>query len=64
MRFFYVSNRLDISHNLWWSFASGFTAPLAFGFYLDFTLLATGIFGLFIVIKKMTQENGSSPAQV
>ena len=53
-RLFYLLHFVGL---LWWSFASGITAPLAFGFYLDFTLLATGIFGLIVLIKKMIQKN-------
>ena len=51
-KFFYLLHFVGL---LWWSFASGLIAPLAFGFYLDFTLLATGIYGLIILIKKMKQ---------
>lgn len=31
---------------LWWAFFAGIFAPALYGFYLDFTLLAAGIYGL------------------
>ncbi len=36
---------------LWWSFFSGLGAPLAFSFYLDFTLGLTGLYGLVMLIR-------------
>jgi hypothetical protein len=34
---------------LWWAFFAGFFAPVFYGFYLDLTLLAAGIFGLWML---------------
>ncbi len=36
---------------LWWAFFSGIGAPILFGFYVDLTLLATGIYGLAMLIR-------------
>ena len=47
---------------LWWAFFAGIFAPVLYGFWVDFTLLAAGIYGLLMIIlhwKKqgLDQEN-------
>lgn len=36
---------------LWWSFFAGPSAPFIYGFYVDLTLFATGVYGLIMLIK-------------
>jgi hypothetical protein len=35
----------------WWSLFAGLSAPLFFGFYVDFTLFFTGAYGLVMVVR-------------
>jgi len=35
---------------LWWAFFAGIFAPLLYGFWLDLTLLAAGIYGILVII--------------
>ena len=44
---------------LWWAFFSGVGAPMQFGFYLDLTLLATGIYGLLMLFRNWKATRGS-----
>jgi hypothetical protein len=37
---------------LWWSFFAGIGAPFIFGFYVDLTLLATGIYGVILLVRQ------------
>ncbi len=41
---------------LWWSFFSGLGAPFSFGFYLDFTLFATGLYGLTMLVTHWSHQ--------
>ena len=36
---------------LWWAFFAGTFAPAMYGFYLDLTLLAAGVYGLVMILK-------------
>jgi len=36
---------------LWWAFFSGLGAPIYFGFYVDLSLFATGIYGLGMLVR-------------
>ncbi|MCK4567743.1 MAG: hypothetical protein KAU48_10575 [Candidatus Thorarchaeota archaeon] len=45
---------------LWWAFISGIVAPMQFGFSLDLTLLATGIYGLVMLIRNWRATQGPS----
>jgi len=36
---------------LWWAFLAGLGAPFKYGFYVDLTLFATGVYGLIMLIK-------------
>jgi len=44
---------------LWWAFFAGIFAPVLYGFYVDLTLLAAGIYGL-LVIRKYRQNPGQT----
>ena len=36
---------------LWWAFLAGLGAPFRYGFYVDLTLFATGVYGLVMLIR-------------
>lgn len=48
---------------LWWAFFAGIFAPLLYGFWLDLTLLAAGIYGLLVIILHWKRP-GSTPVKV
>ena len=49
---------------LWWAFFSGLGASIQFGFYVDLTLLATGIYGLVMLIRNWRTTSGSSKEEI
>ena len=42
---------------LWWAFFAGIFAPLLYGFWLDLTLLAAGIYGVVMVILHLKRPD-------
>ncbi len=44
---------------LWWAFFAGIFAPALYGFYMDLTLLAAGIYGL-VVLRACRRNNGQA----
>jgi len=46
---------------LWWSFFSGLGAPRKFGFYLDYTLFAAGLYGLVMLITTWARKSSGTP---
>jgi len=38
---------------IWWSFYAGIGASVIYGFYVDLTLFASGLFGLAVLVKSL-----------